>query len=302
MDHIVRIPEDTILLSEKYIETAHRGVKRASDDVSRTCKRLAVQKAKCESAEAAHGEAQEKLREWRGVLDHALLVGKKVLYGQALTSPDRLPLNSEDEELDEELYSGPCLLYSLDAQHTKRLVDKSPFVKRSHIVGNSVLTVLEESKRLKARVIRNMDYHNIVTVNRVPDRPRTTAANMFTNRRGFANALDRVIGASLSNEGKVLFSRELLLEMGVSARGVRWAIQAIGNTANGRVYVTDELLYLNTEGAMSSPTVVIANPITYRSKGVFCALADPKEALIVLGRFIPGLVNERGSSQFGVLG
>lgn len=290
MDHIANISEETILLTEKYIERAHKGVKRASESVSFAAKRLAAQRTKCEYAEAAHSEAHKELREWQEMLDHALVLGRKVLYGQALKAEiDKLRLYIEDEELKVE---SPCLVYSLDARHTKLLVDNSPFVKRSHIAGNSVLMELKGGKTLKPRDIRTMDYHNIVAVSRVDERPRTSAANMFTNRCGIANALDRVSKAASSDEGKVVFSRELLLEMGVTARAVRHAIKAIGDTANGRVYEANELLFLKTEDTPPSPTV-IANPINYKSQGVFCALADPKEALGVLDNLFPGLVNKK---------
>lgn len=284
MDHIVNISEDTIDLLEKYIERAKRGVKRASVSVYHASKRLATQKAKYESAEADYKEAKKKLSEQQEMIKDAAYVGKKVLYGQDPNAINNKLLYYDEDEEPCQLYDGPCLISTLDAQKTKHLVDKSPLVKRSHIVdSNSVLMELKTGKMVKMKDIINMDYSQIFSVTQVDDKPRTAVADMFTKRCESTSALERVIKAASSNEGKVLFSRELLLEMGVHNRGIRCAIEAICNTPNGRKYETNELLYLKSEGVTSYPTVVIANPIKYRSRGVFCALADPKEALGVLG-------------------
>lgn len=289
MDHIVNLPEHKARRLEEYINNKERCVAGAHAVLCHLEDKLTAAVQDVKEARKAWREAREVLTEQVKTLDRATVAGRRVLYGQPIDADIDMLL--EDDATDDEdaypLYDGPCLLVTLDTAKTKRLADLSSLVKRSHIAGQNLIVELKPGKMLRSASIKEIDPRNIVKVVRIGEPSKRAAVKMFTKPCELDDALERVKKAASDNEGKVLFSRELLLEMGVHSRGIRGTLQAIAQTVHGNMYEVNELLFLENKGEF-----VIANPIVHRSVGVYCALADPKEALDALWGLSTNLSNK----------
>lgn len=119
------------------------------------------------------------------------------------------------------------------------------------------------------------------------------AGGCYKDTDGFVHSeLFKIVTASMDDrhsESVILFSNELLLEIGVNNRGVRRAIETLGRTSGGQIEDSDDMIFATKDDMGRT----ILNPLTFRSDERFCAVAEPLEALEALYVVLPVDVGSR---------
>jgi hypothetical protein len=313
MKHIVSVSEETIALSERYVERAEKSLKRAHDEVEQAASKRSFAEMNLDNAILKKVKHQK-------TLDTALTASRKILYGQdheeELSVLKKMfcqfDLNSDPRVAQRYYVDSPFLAYApagFSPFDVNRLKIHKAFKKITPIDDKHIYVNIKTIG--KKVVVPFISFKNIQTSYIEKKKREQSIIDMFT-RTMVELDIDATVGRyegkydtdfvqselfklvlyiveGRRSESVILFTKELLLEIGVNIRGVRRAIETIGRTLRGQIEDSDEMIF-STEDDIGR---TILNPLTFRSDGRFCAVAQPLEALEALCVVLPGAVRTK---------